>query len=307
VGVAAGAAAETHASAAAGSPADWKQEWVAALAGLSDKAAAAGGGGGHNPTSAADAAPMDVDSADAAGDAGAARLQQQLSPYTAQLMQEACDVAMHQPEQLLLLQQGQQARSRLPSAGAAGAAAVSGEFQGTAEELYLRSAALPATQVVADLSSNRPAAEGQPGSDTAAAAAGGASLSAGRGGRSAADDFGPSRMTAPAVVDRGPWGRRQDGDAEGEPGAEVTHGVVVLVGLVEVVLQRLLRAAAQVAAADPQLLLLKSSQSSSSSYAAGDSGDVLCPGAQGVVWVTAKHVQLAVAEDEQLAALLLDG
>lgn len=248
---------------------------------------------------------MDFDRADTAGAAGVSRLQQQLSPYTAQLLQEACDVALHQPEQLLLQQQGQQAHSWRLAAGAA-VTGVEG-IEGTAEQLYLRSAALPATQVVADLSSNRPAAEAAQNSTSAA----GASLSGARGGSAAAaaDDFGPSRMTAPAVVDRGAWGRRQEGDTEGESGALVTHGVVVLVGLVEVVLQRLLCAAAQVAAADPQLLLINSSQSSSggSSYAAGATGDVLYPLGEGDVWVTAKHVRLAVAQDEQLASLLMIG
>jgi hypothetical protein len=104
-----------------------------------------------------------------------------------------------------------------------------------------------------------------------------------------------------------------------EPGDACTHGVVLLVGLLEVVLKRLLQGAGRLAAADPDLLLSSNSSSSRSGDAAAGSaaagaaegaadghGRVLSlQSVQPRVVVTAKHVQLAVAEDADLTTLLL--
>jgi hypothetical protein len=99
----------------------------------------------------------------------------------------------------------------------------------------------------------------------------------------------------------------------GEPGDACTHGVVLLVGLIEVVLKKLLQSAGRIAAADPELLRTITNSSNSSSGGSssgsegvcGDGSVLLLESVQAQVLVTAKHVQLAVAQDEDLTELLL--
>lgn len=195
---------------------------------------------------------------------------------------------------------------------------------------------LPAAELVAqptathhsqDAGAAAGAAAGAPETAAAAGTAGGA---AGAGGSS-----GPSATEAAAVAATGGSGgargwehmqtarqQQQQQPKVEEPGDACTHGVVLLVGLLEVVLKRLLQGAGRLAAADPDLLLSSSTASKNSSSSSGDAAENAATGAaaggadgdgrvlllqsvQPRVVVTAKHVQLAVAQDEDLTTLLL--
>ena len=100
--------------------------------------------------------------------------------------------------------------------------------------------------------------------------------------------------------------------------------MVLLLGLIEVVLKKLLQQAGRVAAADPEVLGISSRSSggasgSGGSRKSGEAGEVrgvseggvgdsevlLLQSVQPRVVITAKHVQLAVARDKDLSKILL--
>lgn len=270
-----------------------------------------------------------------------------LSPYAAQLLQQACEVTMQHPEHLML--QGTLSPADSPPSSADsiaadpanGAAAAAGSPQsaaataragvqqteaGSSAEAHLRAGALPPSRAPQqqDMPRAERAAQTSTAPADAATAAGGAAPGGYRMSFIQAPGTGGTRRHQPQ--------QQQQPKDDSEPGDACTHGVVLLAGLVEVLLQRLLRAAAEVAASDPELLLHSSPADPASSQAdavgtaaagagaAGAAGAgaasrvpyglpdgavlMSSPGQQPQVLVGAKHVQLAVVQDEDLATLL---